>query len=91
MAYDLTGIDKFWFISNSVCYFLLSYAYYLINKGYAASILMFFTFNMVWEEVFGDPLCNSFTEYLGALIFLILFSINYFYKHYARNTNGISD
>ena len=91
MVYDLTGIDRVWFTSMALCFFLVSYAYHLINNSFASQVLMFFTFNQLWEELFNDPLITSFAEYLGALIFLILFSINHFLKQYERNNNGISD
>lgn len=91
MVYDIIGYEQIWFVSMALCFFLVSYAYHLVNNGIASNVLMFFTFNQLWEEVFGDPLCTSFAEYLGALIFLILFSINHFLKQYERNNNGISD
>lgn len=88
MVYDLFGFDKVWFLSNALTLFIWAFAYYLINKGLAANVAMFFSFNMLWEEVFSDPLMTSLTEYLTALIFLIIISIQYLLKNYARVTNG---
>ncbi len=88
MVYDLFGFDKVWFLSNALTLFIWAYAYYLINNGIAAHAALFFSFNMLWEEIFGNPLLTSFAEYLSALIFLIIISFEHFFKHYARITNG---
>ncbi len=88
MVYDLFGFDKVWFLSNALTLFIWAYAYYLINNGIAAHAALFFSFNMLWAEIFGNPLLTSFAEYLSALIFLIIISFEHFFKHYARITNG---
>lgn len=91
MVYDLIGNDKIWFTSMALLLFLVSYGYHLINPSLASNVFMFFTFNQLWEELFGDPLLTSFAEYLGALIFLVIISIQHIYKHYARVTHGDSN
>lgn len=87
MVYDLFGLDNVWFLSNALTLFIWAFAYYLINNGLAANVAMFFSFNMLLEEVFGDPLMAHITEYLAALIFLIIISIQHLLKNYARFTN----
>ena len=91
IAYDLFKIDNIWFLSNAITVFLLSIAFHLINKGLASNVLMFFAFNMLWEEIYGNPLMTSIYEYLAALIFIVIISIQHFLKVYERINNGISD
>lgn len=91
LVYDLFKIDNIWFLSNALTLFIWAFAYYLINNGLAANVAMFFSFNMLWEEIFSDPLMTSTTEYLTALILLIIISVQYLLKNYARVTNGNSN